>query len=86
MRRSSLFVFPIILLAGCSETNLDDLDTDELQEIEQQVEEEAQSLEEAADEAVRVLEEEIQAELDDEGVGAPAATPPPAAAEEDSDQ
>ncbi|GAB5489445.1 MAG: hypothetical protein Pars2KO_30150 [Parasphingorhabdus sp.] len=56
-------------LGACSETDLDILDKAELEEVEKQVETSAQSLEEAADEAVKVLEEEIQLSLDEDGIG-----------------
>lgn len=70
MKHLYLSIFPLVMVAGCSETNLDDLDNQELEQIENQVTEDAQSLTEAADEAVKLLEEEIQSELDADGVGA----------------
>lgn len=66
MNRYLSLLVPLTLVAACSETNLDDLDAEEIAETEKQVEAEAKSLEEAADEAVKILESEIQAELDDE--------------------
>lgn len=80
MRLCSFFILPFFFLVGCSETNLDDLDEGELDEIESQVEKDATSLTEAADEAVKLLEEEIQSELDSDGIGTIADTVPDAEA------
>ncbi len=77
MRPVTFFILPLFLATGCSETNLDDLDQGGLDEIEKQVEEDAQSLEEAADEAVKVLEQEVSAELDDDGVNTSVPSPTP---------
>ena len=76
MKPLSLFILTFALVAGCSETNLDDLGDSELDEIENQIEEDAKSLTEAADEAVKLLEEEVQSELDADGIGAIADTAP----------
>lgn len=77
MKQIFFILAPIVLCMGCSETNLDELDDDEIAETEKEVEADAQSLEEAADEAVKVLQAEIQTELDNEGVGAVQAAPEP---------
>lgn len=69
MRKMTILALFCLLVSGCSETNLDDLDETELNEIEAEIEEEAKSLEEAAAEAVKILEEEIQTDLNDAGVG-----------------
>ncbi|MEP2989003.1 MAG: hypothetical protein ABJN65_03880 [Parasphingorhabdus sp.] len=82
MRPITFLILPLFLTAACSETNLDDLDQGELDEIEKQVTEDAQSLEEAADEAVKVLEQEVRTELDDDGVSASVPPPTPADVQE----
>ena len=73
---------PALLIAGCSDSTLEEQTDEEIAEIEKQVEQDAKSLEEAADEAVKVLEEEIEADLADDGIGDPAEVP----ASEDSEE
>jgi hypothetical protein len=50
--------------------------------MDNQIDAEAQSLEQAAEEAVQILEEEIDAELADDGVSAPSVDEEPVAAEQ----
>lgn len=86
MKPFAYFILPFALLAACSETNLDDLNDGELEEIEKQVEEDAKSLIEAADEAVIAMEEDIQAELNADGVGVITDTPSATETEETVEQ
>ena len=69
----ALLLPAIVLLAACSETPVEDMGEEAIAAHEQQIEEDALSLEQAADEAVKALEEDIDAELNAEGIGAPAA-------------
>jgi hypothetical protein len=74
----ALLLPAIVLLAACSETPVEDMGEEAIAAHEQQIEEDALSLEQAADKAVKALEEDIDAELNAEGIGAPAAVPAPA--------
>jgi len=67
-----------LMLAGCSETPVEEKGDEAIAEHEQQIKEDAQSLEQAADEAVKAMEEDIDAELAADGIGDPAAQPAPA--------
>ncbi len=77
MKRLIYLLAPLSLATGCSETNMDDLNEDELTEIEAEVEVNAKTLEEAADEAVKVLEQDIETELDEDNFGVPTESPSP---------
>ncbi|MEO9634975.1 MAG: hypothetical protein ABJF89_14525 [Parasphingorhabdus sp.] len=66
-------ILPVVLIAtACSETPIDEQGDAAIAALEKQIEEEAQTLEEAAEEAYLVLEEDIDAELAADGLGAPA--------------
>lgn len=65
-----------LMLAGCSETPVEEKGDEAIAEHEQQIHKDAQSLVQAADEAVRAMEEDIGAELAADGIGDPAAQPP----------
>lgn len=69
-----LLITASLALAACSETPAENRNKAETAETEKQIEAEAKSLEAAADEAVKALEEEIEAELLDDGISA---TPAP---------
>ncbi len=86
MKSIAFIILPIAMMTACSDPNLSDLDEGELKDIERQVEEGAKSLTDAADEAVKVLEEEVQAELDEDGIGANTESPAPASKEESGEQ
>ncbi len=60
-----------IALAACSETKVEQQDATTIAELEKVIEAEAKSLEEAAEEAVKILDSEIESELEAEGVMAP---------------
>ena len=67
-------VFPLLLMAtiaACSETPIEEQGDEAVAEMEGLIDREAQSLQQAADEAVKALEEEIDAELADDGIAAP---------------
>lgn len=86
MTSKIFFVLPLFLMMACSETNLDDLDTGELEEIEKQVEEEAQSLAEAAAEAVQVLEEDVSSELAEDGIAVSDSNPSTSIEQDEQEQ
>lgn len=67
------FIVPVIVvaLAACSETPVEEQSEEVRAEMEKQIQTDANSLEEAAAEAVTVLEQEIDAELANDGVSAP---------------
>ena len=67
MKRIALVLLPISLVA-CSETEVDQEDEAAVAKVVKEIEQEAKSLEEAADEAVNILDAEIQAELESEGI------------------
>ncbi|MEO9600942.1 hypothetical protein [Parasphingorhabdus sp.] len=71
MKNRDLILPTALLLAACSETPIDEQGAAAIAELEQQIQEDAQSLEEAAAEAVRTLEEEIDAEMAEDGITAP---------------
>lgn len=80
--KSRHLILPLaLLLAACSETPVEEMGDEAIAEMEREIQEDAQSLEEAADAAVKVLEEEIDAQLADDGIGAPEAVSLPEAAE-----
>ncbi|WP_430414546.1 hypothetical protein [Parasphingorhabdus sp.] len=82
MQKSSILLCLPLLLIGCSETPIAEQGDEEILEMENQIDAEAQSLEQAAEEAVQILEEEIEAELADDGVSAPSVDEEPVAAEQ----
>lgn len=86
MKPIAIMILSIAMMTACSEPDLSDLDEGELEDIERQVEADAKSLADAADEAVKVLEEEVQAELDEDGIGANTEPPTPTSAEESDEQ
>tara|TARA_R110000824_G_scaffold179703_2_gene359989 strand:- start:800 stop:1051 length:252 start_codon:yes stop_codon:yes gene_type:complete len=75
MTVSRILIPVALVLAGCSETPVEEKGDEAIAEHEQQIQEEAQSLEKAADEAVRALEEDVDAELAADGIGDPADQP-----------
>lgn len=75
MRRLSLFA-SLSILAACSEAPLDDQNEETAVQIEKQIEGDAKSLEEAADAAVKVLESEIDENLEADGFVRPVPTVP----------
>lgn len=80
--RIPLLLMPVALaLAACSETPVEEQGDEAIAETEKQIQEEAQSLEEAADEAVKLLEQDIDAQLAADGIGAPAAEAVPETSE-----
>jgi len=70
-----LLVPAVLLLASCSETPVEEKGDAAIAEHEIEIEQDALSLEQAADEAVKVLEEDIDAELAADGIGDPADQP-----------
>jgi hypothetical protein len=75
-------LMPLALaLTACSETPVEEQGDEAIAEMENEIQEDAQSLEEAADAAVKALEEEIDAQLVDDGIGTPEAVNLPKAAE-----
>lgn len=86
MKPIAIMILSIAMMTACSEPDLSDMDEEELEDIERQVEADAKSLADAADEAVKVLEEEVQAELDEDGIGANTESPTPTSAEESDEQ
>jgi len=81
MRILPLLMPVTLALAACSETPVEEQGDEAIAERETQIQEEAQSLEEAADDAVKALEEDIDAQMAADGIGAPAAEPVTAATE-----
>lgn len=77
MRSGAFLALTALLLAGCSETPVEEKGDAAIAEMDTQIEQEAQSLEEAADEAVKALAEDIDAELAADGIADPAAETPP---------
>ena len=61
----------LFFVSACSETPIEEQGAEAVAEMEQQIEDDAKTLEQAADEAVEILDAEIQAELEDEGIGKP---------------
>jgi len=82
MRILPLLMPAALALAACSETPVEEQGEVAIAEMEKQIQEDAQSLEEAADEAVKALEEDIDAQLAADGIGAPAAKPLPETTED----
>lgn len=82
MQLSPALLCLLLLLVACSETPIAEQGDEEIIEMEKQIDAEAQTLEEAAEEAVNILEEEIDAELADDGVSAPTFDDEPVTAEE----
>lgn len=73
-----LFLFSSLsILAACSEVPLEDQSEEAAAEIEKQIEGDAKSLEEAAAESVKVLESEIEEELQADGFQRPVPTTSP---------
>lgn len=77
MRIRNLAVPIALVLASCSETPVEEQGDEAIAEMETRIQEDAQSLEEAADEAVKVLAEDIDAELAADGFVEPAAEAKP---------
>ena len=72
-----LLVSAALILSACSETPIEEQNETEMAETEKEIAAEAKSIEEAADEAVKVLEEEIEAELQDDGITSSEPAPAP---------
>ncbi|QJB68206.1 hypothetical protein [Parasphingorhabdus halotolerans] len=72
MKFAAALPLSLFFVSACSETPIEEHGGEAAAEMEQQIEAEAKTLEQAADEAVEILDAEIEAELEDEGVGKPA--------------
>ncbi|MEH6791910.1 hypothetical protein [Parasphingorhabdus sp.] len=75
MRIAALFAPLALIVAGCSETPVEEKGEEAIAAHEEQIEADARTMEEVADEAVRAREADIDAELAADGVGVPVAAP-----------